>query len=192
MVKVTVAVVEAVKSVQGCDRRTRRHSPRLTISSTQLVIFVTLIANRVLHVAVGNLWGLWAAVSCKGKQEDKVRFQKLPLETGKVRREEAAHQTPTPQWKPRRDCWLAGWLPSVLYDTERPEIRIRSNWIFPERMQIWRAKVGCSCVAKYSPRPQADLPVASLLISTTRSCPQSRRVTTTGRVLQRRQKGGHR
>lgn len=136
MVKVTVAVVEAVKSVQGCDRRTRRHSPRLTISSTQFVIFVTLIANRVLHVAVGNLWGLWAAVSCKGKQEDKVRFQKLPLETGKVRREEAAHQTPTPQWKPRRDCWLAGWLPSVLYDTERPEIRIRSNWIFPERMQI--------------------------------------------------------
>lgn len=45
MVKVTVAVVETVKAVRGWDRRTRRRSPWLTISSTQFVIFVTLIAN---------------------------------------------------------------------------------------------------------------------------------------------------
>lgn len=109
MVKVTVAVVETDKAVRGWDRRTQRHSPRLTISSTQFVIFVTLIANRVLHAAVGNLGGLWAAVGCKGKQEDKVHFQKLPLETGKVRREETAYQTPTPQTE-AQERLLAGWL----------------------------------------------------------------------------------
>lgn len=126
---------DGLKAVRGWDRRTRRHWPRLTISSTQFVIFVTLIANRVLHVAIGNLGGLWAAAGCKGKQEDKVHFQKLPLETGKIRREETAYQPPTPQTE-AQERLLAGWLPNVLYDTERPEIRIRSNWIFLESMQI--------------------------------------------------------
>lgn len=86
-------------------------------------------------MAISNLGGLWAAVGCKGKQEGKVHFQKQPLETGKVRREETANQPPTPQME-AQERLRAGWLPNVLYDTERPEIRIRSNWIFPERMQI--------------------------------------------------------
>lgn len=138
MVKVTSSrgnSGDCVEAVRGWDRRIRRRSPRLTISSMQFVIFVTLIANRVLHMAISNLGGLWAAVGCKGKQEDKVHFQKLPLETGKVRREETAYQPPTPEME-AQERLLAGWLPNVLYDTERPEIRIRSNWIFPERMQI--------------------------------------------------------
>lgn len=56
--------------------------PGLTISFTaQSVVILTLIANQVLHVAIRNLGGLWAAVICRKRQEEEVRIQKLLPET---------------------------------------------------------------------------------------------------------------
>lgn len=43
----------------------------------------------MLHVAIFNLGGLWAAGICKGKEEEKVHIGELPLETRKGRAEEA-------------------------------------------------------------------------------------------------------
>lgn len=84
-------------------------------------------------MAISGAFGQLPAA--KENRKTRFIFRNCPLETGKIRREETAYQPPTPQTE-AQERLLAGWLPNVLYDTERPEIRIRSNWIFPESMQI--------------------------------------------------------
>lgn len=81
----------------------------LTISTgAQCVIGFALIANQVLHVAIFNLGGLWAAVICKGKEEEKVHIGEQPLEMRKVRTEEAGLHIKLPPSQKERAPALPG------------------------------------------------------------------------------------
>ena len=121
--------------------RHRDSCPGLTVSfSAQSVVGVTLIANQVLHVAVCNLRGLWAAVICKEKQEEEVNIQKLlPKTHKKIRGSCCACQPPyTPDGSQGMGSLISGWLPSALHSIETAEIRMRRGdlGLPEERVQI--------------------------------------------------------
>ena len=65
-------------------RRVQGHGPGLTVSfGAQFIEGITLVANKVLRIAILNLWGLWKADLCKGNaiEEEGVHVQKLIPET---------------------------------------------------------------------------------------------------------------
>lgn len=90
----------------------------ISLGAQSVVVALTLVANRVLHVAICNLRGLWAAVVCKGKQEEEVSVQKLLSETHETSDERKLLYTSTfrhPKWKPCRghSLFISGCLPRV-------------------------------------------------------------------------------